>query len=86
MKNGNSPDEKKQKVPWYLKKSSIVVGFLTVGPVAALPLIWANQRMSRGVKIFWTMVVIILTVFLFKIMIDQFNQLNKSLETIMHQL
>lgn len=86
MKNGNFPDQKKQKVPWYLNKSSAVIGFLVVGPVAVLPSIWANQRMNRGVKIFWTMIVLLATVFLFKILMDQVNQLNKSLETIMHQL
>ena len=84
--DGSSVEPKKQKVPWYLNKSSAVIGFLVVGPVAVLPLIWANQRMSRGVKIFWTTIVILATLFLFKIMIDQFNQLNKYLETIMHQL
>ncbi len=78
--------QKKQKIPWYLNKSSVVIGFLVVGPVSTLPLIWANKRMSQGVKIFWTMIVLIATLFLFKIMIDQFNQLNKSFETIMHQL
>ena len=86
MIDGNSAESKKQKVSWYLNKSSAVIGFLVVGPVAVLPLIWANQRMSRGVKIFWTMIVILATVFLFKIMIDQFNQSNKYLETILHQL
>ena len=84
--DGNSAELKKPKPPWYLNKSSAVIGFLVVGPVSVLPLIWANQRMSRGVKIFWTMIVVGITAFLFKIMIDQFNQLNKSFETIMHQL
>ena len=86
MLEDNSSEPKKQKVPWYLNKSSVIIGFLVVGPVAVLPLIWANQRMGRGVKIFWTMIVIGITLFLFKIMIDQVNQLNKSFETIMHQL
>lgn len=67
--------EKKTKVPWYLNKSSAVIGFLVVGPVAVLPLIWANQRMRRRVKIFWTAIVVILTLFFLKVMIDQFNQL-----------
>ena len=83
---GSMLNEKKQKVPWYLNKSSAVIGFLVVGPVSVLPLIWASQRMSRGIKIFWTMIVILATLLLFKIMIDQFNQLNKSYEMIMRQL
>lgn len=83
MKDENFSDQKRQKTPWYLNKSSIVIGFLVIGPVSVLPAIWAHPRMSRSVKIFWTAIVVILTLFLFKVMIDQWNQLNKSLEMIM---
>lgn len=86
MLDGSSPNQQKPKIPWYLNKSSVVVGFLVVGPVAVLPLIWANPKMNRGLKIFWTMIVILVTVLLFKILMDQVNQLNKSFETILHQV
>lgn len=86
MKDEISPDQKKQKPPWYLNKSSAVIGFLVVGPVAVLPIIWASQRMSLGIKIFWTAIVVIFTLFFLKVMIDQWNQLNKSLEMMMQPL
>ncbi len=50
-----------QKDPkWYFKTWPLVVSFLCVGPLM-LPLVWANPRFSKNIKIIITVVVLALT-------------------------
>ena len=77
----NLSEEKKQKVPWYCKKSVAITGFFIIGPIAFLPLIW-SQRVSLAMKIFWTTVIIVGTVLLFQFLIDLNNQLLKKLNDV----
>ena len=53
---------KKSGEPWYLKTSVLIGGFLCAGPLA-LPLIWINPRFSRRSKIWITVVVLFLSIF-----------------------
>lgn len=59
--------------------------FFVVGPFG-LPLVWKNPRMSRGVKLVLTAVMIAYTVLLvdmtrrmFQAVMNEFNQLNSAL-------
>jgi len=64
----------KEKVPWHFRTPFIVITLCCVGPLA-LPLIWWRPKMSRMVKIVWTVVVLMLSVVFYQITI-------KSIETI----
>jgi len=59
--------------------------FFVVGPFG-LPLVWRNPRMSRGVKLVLTVVMLAYTVLLvdmtrrmFQAVVNEFNQLNSAL-------
>jgi hypothetical protein len=68
------------KTPWYAKTTTLVIGFLTVGPFA-LPLVWFNPAYSRRKKIIVTAIVLAVTcvlvaIFLhaLKILLDYYKQ------------
>ena len=52
--------ENKQRDKWYFKPSSLVVGFLLVGPFV-LPLVWTNPGYSPRKKLVVSLVIIILS-------------------------
>jgi uncharacterized membrane protein YvbJ len=56
--------EKKPKEKWYFKSTSLVVSFLCVGPFM-LPLVWFHPTLSKKQKIIYTVVIIILSYFIF---------------------
>ena len=49
------------KKKWYFKKGTLVFALLMVGPFA-LPLLWVNPRYSLFAKIFWSVLIIGITV------------------------
>lgn len=55
----NNPPDK-----WYFRKTSLVVGFLVVGPFI-LPLVWASPHFSNRKKLTISIVIIILSCLLF---------------------
>ena len=75
----NPKDEKNQKLSWYYKPSIIIIALLCVGPLA-LPLVWMSPAFKKPHKIFITILVIILTIWLAKVSVDVFNLLMKELE------
>ncbi len=55
--------EIKPEVKWYFKTSLLVTAFLCVGPFA-LPLLWLNPHFSRKTKIIASIIIIIISYFL----------------------
>ena len=53
------------KPQWYFKTSTLIVGFLMVGPFI-IPLLWMNPRYSNKKKFTLTVIFIVISVFLFK--------------------
>lgn len=51
-------------LPWYFKTSTLVFGFLLLGPLV-IPLIWVNPRYSPIKKIVLTVAAIIISVVVF---------------------
>jgi hypothetical protein len=49
---------------WYLRTSVVVIALLSVGPLA-LPLVWLNSKFKAKNKILITIVVSVLSYFLF---------------------
>ena len=63
MEEKTQINEGGKKIPWYFKKSSLVVAFLCVGPLM-LPLLWTHPSLSKTRKIFWTVVISVASYFL----------------------
>ena len=53
----------KPKTKWYYSTSAVVVGLLTLGPLA-LPLVWAHPKYKLITRIIITIVVLFVTVWL----------------------
>jgi hypothetical protein len=54
-----------EKLPWYYRKTFIVIAILSVGPLA-LPLLWLRPNTSRAWKIGLTAATLVLTWVLYK--------------------
>ena len=59
------PGSKESNIPWYFRKSSIIIALLCVGPLA-LPLLWWRPQTSPAWKISLTVVILVLSWFLFQ--------------------
>ena len=68
------PSRAGESLPWYFRTSFIVIAICCVGPLA-LPLIWWRPQTKRSWKIGLTIVILILSWFLFQATM-------KSVETI----
>ena len=75
----NPPAPPQKKTPWYFNSSSLIVSFLVTGPFM-LPLVWFHPKMSRTSKIVWTVVIVVVTLFIIKSTADLLGQLKKSLQ------
>lgn len=64
--------DKTQK--WYYSTTSIIIGFLCVGPLI-LPLVWLNPNYSWPKKVIYSVVFIVLTVLLVILTIEMFQKL-----------
>lgn len=73
--------EEKSQARWYFKKSSMVIAFLCVGPLA-LPLLWLNPKTKLINKIWISVVVVVLTYLLYlwtKQSIEVINEYYKQM-------
>ena len=68
--------EKKPKVKWCFKNSTLIIGFLCVGPLV-LPLVWFNPQLSKKTKIIVSVIIIILSYYVGKIFLDSLKSINK---------
>lgn len=55
----------KTKEKWYFSFSTLIVGFLCVGPLI-LPLVWMNPGLTKKSKVIWTVLLLAITVVLVK--------------------
>ncbi len=58
---------KKSKPPWYFRTSTLIVGFLCVGPFI-IPLIWINPDYPIIKKVVLTFVFLVVTVIIVKVL------------------
>ena len=72
--------EQKTKIPWYQRISVLISVILIVGPLA-LPLLWFNPRISRLNKVIWTVVILIVSYFLWQATARAFKGLSDYYQT-----
>lgn len=65
-----------EKVPWYFRKSFIVIAVVSVGPLA-LPLIWWRPQTARAWKIGLTLVILVLSWMLFQATMESIRNLRE---------
>lgn len=66
----------KEKIPWYYRKSFIIIALCCVGPLA-LPLIWWHPEMTRAWKIGLTILILVLSWILTQATIDSLRTLKE---------
>lgn len=66
---------KPPQTKWYHSPSTIIIGFLCVGPLI-LPLIWSNPQMTRTRKIVYTIIILVITWYLMKALIFSIGSLK----------
>lgn len=59
-------------VKWYLKPITIIIAILCIGPLA-LPLVWISPAFKKSHKIFITIIVAIITLWLIKVSVELYN-------------
>lgn len=70
------PGAAEEKVQWYFRKSSIIIAFLFVGPLA-LPLIWWHPHMSWAWKIGLTIGILVLSWYLYLATMESMHTLSE---------
>jgi len=78
----NEEKKTKEVSPWYFKTSTLVWGFIVLGPLIPflLPLVWCNPRYKIQVKVIITVIIVIITWFLIKALFFSVGQLNEYLK------
>jgi hypothetical protein len=76
-----SPRSAEEKLPWYFRKSFIIIALLFVGPLA-LPLIWWHPQTSRAWKIGLTIGILILSWILFQTTMESIRAIKESYKLI----
>lgn len=65
-----------EKLPWYFKKSAIIIALLSVGPLA-LPMIWWHPHLPRAGKIALTIAILILSWLLYQTTMDSIQSIKE---------
>lgn len=70
------PKRPEDALPWYFRKTNIVIALLCVGPLA-LPLIWWRPNTSRQWKIGLTIAVLVLSWFLYQATMESIRTIGE---------
>ncbi len=77
----NPGSESREKEKWYFKRSSLIIGFICVGPLI-LPLVWSNPHFSGKRKVIISAVVVILSLFLAALTFNSLKSINNYYQEI----
>ena len=77
-----------EKRKWYFRTSTLTVGFICLGPLAPLllPLLWLNPHFNKRNKIIITLIVLILSFWLGKVVIDSVKTIAEYYQTVFEQI
>ncbi|MGD0845898.1 MAG: zinc ribbon domain-containing protein [Geobacteraceae bacterium] len=70
------PRSAEEKLPWYFRKSFIIIALLSVGPLA-LPMIWWHPQMSRAWKIGLTIGILFLSWLLYQTTMESIRSIKE---------
>ena len=70
-----------KKIPWFLTLPVVVIAILCAGPLA-LPLIWISPALKHWHKWLITVIMAVLTIWLFKASAELFNFLFKEMQAL----
>jgi hypothetical protein len=70
-----------KKTPWFLKPPAVAIAVLCAGPFA-LPLVWMSPALKRRHKWLITILITVITIWLFKASADLFNILFKEMQAL----
>lgn len=71
-----APLSQEHAFPWYFSRSFILIALLCVGPFA-LPLIWWRPKTSLVWKMVWTLVILLLSWYLYLIAVDSLTMISE---------
>ena len=74
-----------QKIPWYFRKSFIIIAFCVVGPLV-LPLIWLRPQTTRAWKIGLTLAIVVLSWILYRITVESMRILEEHYKLLLDGL
>ena len=75
--------EKRQETKWYFRTTWLVIAFLCIGPLA-LPMVWFNPRFGWKTKITVTIIVIVVTYFLWILVGNSLKSIKQYYDIIFH--
>ena len=67
---------REENIPWYFRKSFIIIAVLCAGPLA-LPLIWWRPQTTPAWKIGFTIIIAVLSWLLFKTTMESIHTLKE---------
>ena len=70
-----------KKTPWFLTPPAVTIAVLCAGPFA-LPLVWMSSALKRWHKWLITVIIVFLTIWLFKASAELFNILFKEMQAL----
>ena len=74
-----------EKPKWYQRSSSLIIGFLVVGPFI-LPLVWFNPKYSSSKKVLYTVIILVVSALLIKMTIKSFETIGEYYHMLEGQL
>ena len=76
-----APLAPKPKVPFYFGTTFIVIAFCCVGPLA-LPLVWIRPGLSSRARIFWSIIMVVLSMALYFVAMRSVETIQEYYELI----
>ncbi len=76
LNSSRSSQAKEEKLPWYFRKSTIIIAFGCVGPLM-LPLLWWRPHTSMAWKIGLTIAILVVSWLLFQVTMESLRSLQE---------
>jgi len=75
----NIEPQPQPQIKWYLRPVAVVIALLCIGPLA-IPFVWLSPAFKKGQKIFITILVIVLSIWLAKASVELYNVLLEQMK------
>ena len=78
-------EQARPQIKWHLRPIAVIIALLCAGALA-LPLLWLSPAFKKGQKIVLTVIVMFITIWLFKVSVDLYYILLKELQALQNIL